>query len=57
MRQGAGRLMRRPEDRGVIAVLDPRLTAKGWGKAILNSLPPAPRTTEIADVAGSSAPD
>ncbi len=51
MRQGAGRLMRRPEDRGVIAVLDPRLTAKGWGKAMLNSLPPAPRTTEIADVA------
>ena len=51
MRQGAGRLMRRPEDRGVIAVLDPRLTAKGWGKAILSSLPPAPRTTEIADVA------
>ena len=51
MRQGAGRLMRRPDDRGVIAVLDPRLTTKGWGKAILNSLPPAPRTTEIADVA------
>ena len=51
MRQGAGRLMRRPEDRGVIAVLDPRLTAKGWGKAILSSLPPAPKTTEIADVA------
>ena len=52
MRQGAGRLVRRPEDRGVIAVLDPRLTAKGWGKAILSSLPPAPRTTAMADVAG-----
>ena len=51
MRQGAGRLMRRPDDRGVIAVLDPRLTAKGWGKVILNSLPPAPRTSEVADVA------
>ena len=51
MRQGAGRLLRRPTDRGVIAVLDPRLSTKGWGKAILYSLPPAPRTSEIADVA------
>lgn len=32
-------------------VLDPRISSKGWGKAILSSLPPAPRTTEIADVA------
>ena len=51
MRQGAGRLMRRPDDRGVIAILDPRISAKGWGKSILSSLPPAPRTTEIADIA------
>ena len=51
MRQGAGRLMRRPNDRGVIAVLDPRISSKGWGKTILSSLPPAPRTTQIADVA------
>ena len=51
MRQGVGRLMRRPDDRRVIAVLDPRISAKRWGKSILSSLPPAPRTTEIADVA------
>jgi ATP-dependent DNA helicase DinG len=51
MRQGSGRLMRRPEDRGVIAVLDPRFTTKGWGKSILSSLPPAPRTSELTDVA------
>ena len=51
MRQGAGRLMRRPDDRGVIAILDPRISSKGWGKTILSSLPPAPRTTQIADVA------
>jgi ATP-dependent DNA helicase DinG len=51
MRQGAGRLMRRPDDRGVIAILDPRISSKGWGKSVLSSLPPAPRTTEIADVA------
>jgi ATP-dependent DNA helicase DinG len=43
--------MRRPDDRGVIAILDPRMSTKGWGKRILSSLPPAPRTTDIADVA------
>ena len=51
MRQGAGRLMRRPEDRGVIAILDPRISTKGWGKTILSGLPPAPKTSELADVA------
>jgi ATP-dependent DNA helicase DinG len=51
MRQGAGRLMRRPTDRGVIAILDPRISTKGWGKTILSSLPPAPKTSELADVA------
>ncbi|CAN5868445.1 ATP-dependent DNA helicase [soil metagenome] len=51
MRQGAGRLMRRPTDSGVIAVLDPRFSTKGWGKAILSSLPPAPRTDAMRDVA------
>ena len=32
--RASGRLMRRADDRGVIAVLDPRFTAKGWGKAV-----------------------
>ncbi len=50
MRQGAGRLMRRPEDRGVIALLDPRISSKGWGKSILASLPPAPRTSSLVQV-------
>jgi ATP-dependent DNA helicase DinG len=40
VRQGAGRLMRRAADRGVVALLDPRMVGKGWGKAVLNSLPP-----------------
>ncbi len=52
MRQGAGRLMRRPEDRGVIALLDPRISSKGWGKSILASLPPAPRTSSLLEVGG-----
>jgi ATP-dependent DNA helicase DinG len=50
MRQGAGRLMRRPEDRGVIALLDSRISSKGWGKSILASLPPAPRTSSLVQV-------
>jgi len=39
MRQGAGRLIRRVEDRGVIALLDPRLRTKAYGEAILANLP------------------
>lgn len=50
LRQGAGRLMRRDTDRGVIALLDPRVVRKSWGKGVLGSLPPPPRTTAIEDV-------
>lgn len=52
MRQGAGRLIRRDTDRGVIALLDPRLTSKGYGEEILNNLPPeARRFRHIEDAA------
>lgn len=50
VRQGAGRLMRSDTDRGVIALLDPRIGTKGWGKTVLRSLPPAPVTANLADV-------
>jgi ATP-dependent DNA helicase DinG len=50
MRQGTGRLLRTATDRGVIALLDPRLGHKNWGKAILHSLPPAPITGDLAEV-------
>ena len=33
--QGAGRLIRSETDRGVVAVLDPRLTGKGYGRRII----------------------
>ena len=48
--QGAGRLIRSATDRGVVAVLDPRL-AKGrsYRWAIVNALPPMPRTKDRAD--------
>lgn len=38
--QGAGRLIRSREDRGVVAILDPRLRTKGYGPIMLRSLPP-----------------
>ncbi len=37
--QGSGRLIRSETDRGVVAVLDPRLTGKGYGRRIIASLP------------------
>jgi ATP-dependent DNA helicase DinG len=38
-RQGAGRLIRRKTDRGVIVVWDHRMTTKGYGDMFLRSLP------------------
>lgn len=51
LKQGVGRLLRTPEDRGVMAILDTRLVTKGYGKSVLNALPPSRRTTQIAEVA------
>lgn len=48
--QGAGRLIRTKTDRGVVAVLDPRLAESGYRKAILAALPPMRRTRDRAAV-------
>jgi ATP-dependent DNA helicase DinG len=48
--QGLGRLIRGQSDRGVLAVLDPRLTRMPYGRRFLASLPPAPVTSSLADV-------
>ncbi len=48
--QGLGRLLRHRQDRGVLAVLDPRLRTMGYGRRFLASLPPAPVTHRIQDV-------
>ncbi len=50
LKQGAGRLIRDVHDRGVLMLCDPRLTGKGYGKLFLASVPPMPRTRELADV-------
>lgn len=48
--QGAGRLIRRAGDRGVVAVLDPRLATARYGGFLAASLPPLWRTTDRAVV-------
>jgi len=50
LKQGLGRLLRTHEDRGVMAILDTRLHTKGYGKLVINALPPARRTHNIIDV-------
>jgi predicted DnaQ family exonuclease/DinG family helicase len=45
-KQGFGRLIRSKTDRGVVAVLDRRVTSKGYGKSFLESLP---ECTEVKD--------
>ncbi len=47
LRQGLGRLLRHRSDRGVLAVLDPRLRTMGYGRRFLTSLPPAPVTSDL----------
>jgi ATP-dependent DNA helicase DinG len=49
LKQGAGRLIRTETDRGVLAICDPRLTDKPYGRRIWQSLPPMRRTREEAD--------
>ena len=46
--QGAGRLIRTPTDRGVVAVLDPRLVSARYGTFLRASLPPMWPTTDGA---------
>jgi ATP-dependent DNA helicase DinG len=50
LKQGAGRLIRDVHDRGVLVLCDPRLAARGYGRLFLASLPPMPRTTDLAAV-------
>jgi ATP-dependent DNA helicase DinG len=50
MAQGVGRLIRSTDDRGVVAVLDPRLaTSKSYRWDIVRALPPMRRTRDRAE--------
>jgi ATP-dependent DNA helicase DinG len=50
LKQGVGRLIRSDVDRGVVAVLDPRVRSKGYGRRILAALPPMPHSADLDDV-------
>jgi len=51
LRQGVGRLLRRGDDYGVVALLDRRVSTKGYGGIFRANLPPARWTDDRAEVA------
>jgi ATP-dependent DNA helicase DinG len=50
LKQGAGRLIRRESDRGVLMICDPRLVDKPYGKRVWQSLPPMRRSRVLDEV-------
>jgi ATP-dependent DNA helicase DinG len=46
LKQGVGRLIRDITDKGVLMIADPRLTGREYGRHILASLPPLPKTRD-----------
>ncbi len=50
LKQGLGRLIRSTTDRGVLAVLDPRLRTKMYGQTFLQSLPPCRVTSDVDEL-------
>lgn len=53
MAQGAGRLLRSHNDRGVVAVLDSRLHSRSYGRFIIQSMPEFWRTRDLDVVTGA----
>jgi ATP-dependent DNA helicase DinG len=51
LRQGVGRLLRRGDDFGVVALLDRRVSTRGYGQLFRANLPPARWTDDRAEVA------
>jgi ATP-dependent DNA helicase DinG len=56
LKQGFGRLIRSLSDRGVLMLLDPRVSRQRYGRIFLDSLPPYRVTDEITDVEAFFAP-
>lgn len=57
LQQATGRLIRHRNDRGVVAILDPRVLTKGYGKRIIADLPPFRRVSHLSEVADFITPD
>ena len=51
LKQGFGRLIRSATDRGIVAVLDARMTRKGYGRVFIDSLPPCRILRTASEVA------
>ena len=49
LKQGAGRLIRTEDDRGVLVVGDERLITRGYGRLLLRGLPPFARVERVQD--------
>jgi ATP-dependent DNA helicase DinG len=47
LKQGFGRLIRTKKDAGIVALLDRRAVKRGYGRALLESLPPARRVPSV----------
>ncbi len=56
VKQGAGRLIRDENDRGVLMICDPRLITRPYGRKVWQSLPPMRRTRELTQVLDFFAP-
>jgi ATP-dependent DNA helicase DinG len=52
LKQGVGRLIRATDDSGIVAICDPRISSKGYGRKFLQSLPPFPVTDDEQQAAG-----
>ena len=50
LKQGIGRLIRDPQDYGVLMLCDPRIKSRSYGRIFLKSLPQMGMTSNLADV-------
>lgn len=49
-KQGFGRLVRTKKDRGIVAILDPRIRTRYYGRSFISSLPECRRTFDIGEI-------
>jgi len=50
LRQGFGRLIRTQQDQGVVAILDPRIKTRSYGRYFLEALPPCREISNIDEI-------
>jgi ATP-dependent DNA helicase DinG len=50
LKQGFGRLIRSKTDRGFVAILDPRIQTKNYGRGLIASLPPGKVLNSFKDL-------